>query len=257
MIPRNFVNIVNRRRCLAPALLLALTALCTSASKASATVLAYGGDWNNGLSAFSYICQPCTTGGNRFDKSYENFIVPVGQQWAITDIFANMFFQSPVQTSEVTSAEYEIRSGVVPGKPSGSAGTLLFSGTESVSITPTASTVLGPSGKVTATLSVPIVLTAGEYWVSLSAIATSSVRRLGTYGTSGANGIGDIVDGGVRWTDDFGGMFFLSDHPNQQTADISLGLIGTTNAMSTPEPASLALFGLGLAAFGLTRRRLA
>lgn len=256
MIPHIF-EIIDRRRCLAPTLLFALAALCGSAPTASATVLAYGGDSNGGLAAFSYICQPCTTGGNRFDKAYENFIVPVGQQWTVTDIFANMFFQSPVTPSEVTQAEYEIRSGVVPGKPSGTAGTLLYSGTESVTITPTATTVLGPSGTVTATLTTPIVLTAGEYWFALSAIATSSIRRLGTYGTSGANGVGDIIDGGVRWTDDFGGIIFLSDHPNQQTADISLGLLGTTNALSTPEPAGFALFGLGLAAFGWMRRRAA
>jgi hypothetical protein len=101
----------------------ALAALCLSAPGASATVLAYGGDGNDGLASFSYICQSCTIGGERFDKSYENFIVPFGQQWTVTGIFANMFFQDPVTMSEVTSAEYEVRSGVVPGNPSGSGGT--------------------------------------------------------------------------------------------------------------------------------------
>lgn len=80
-----------------------------------------------------------------------------------------------------------------------------------------------------------IFLAAGTYWFSMPGNGTEIAQAAGNF-------------------DDNSSRFGPTNLPNSTPGDMFFTLEGTS-AISVPEPGTLALFGLGLAAMGLSRRR--
>jgi hypothetical protein len=109
---------------------------------------------------------------------YDNFIVPVGQQWDISDVFSN-----DLMTTSVASAHWEIRSGV----SSGNGGTLIASGTESATPTATGRSLL--ITEYTVEVGLNVLLNSGTYWLTVSPIDSGSGRSFVST-TSGTGAVG-------------------------------------------------------------------
>src|ERR1700730_18564493 len=145
---KNKYNLAARAGLLA----LALTAAFAFATSASATnnttaygpgttytgggtlpdaILWYNGDFDgrNG-GANQYEGQ---FGAGQFSSVYDNFTGPgSGQSWNVSALFSNNIMD-PGLLGQITSANYQIRTGV----SAGNGGTLLFSGVSAATVTPT------------------------------------------------------------------------------------------------------------------------
>ncbi|CAG0972672.1 hypothetical protein PLCT2_01444 [Planctomycetaceae bacterium] len=166
---------------------------------------------------------------------YEDFTVPAGQTWTVTQLFSNNYMSVPV----ATQADWEIRTGVATG----TGGTLVGSGTGlNVSLYPTGRSAFGYTEYTVIThLATAQVLTAGTYFVGVRPVSTGFAGNVYVSTTAGTNGVGtplgnDLAFGNQTGTQ-FAGLAWeqLSDGGSPPIYfDYSIGVRGTSAGGSTP-----------------------
>jgi hypothetical protein len=241
------------------ALLIVWAAWC--APPAHASTLWYNGNMDN---RDFFVNQTSSLAPGGVDgRIYDNFIVPVNQQWTISGVFSNDI-ENPILPSTPTTASWEIRSGV----SSGVGGTLVASGDGADVLTATGrtTTVFFPGSATEYTNQVnglSVTLSAGTYWLSV-APDTNGADALGwdISSTSGASAVGSPPgndDNSYFSSANYGLSFFsASSLEGGGTWDYSMGVVGT--AVATPEPSSMALLiaaSFSLPAIRFSRRKAA
>ncbi len=180
---------------------------------------------------------------------YQEFIVPAGQTWTISQVYSN----DEISTDSVTNAHWEIVTDVVPN----TGATRIDSGYATPSLTP----ITGSPGDYTVTVSgLDVVLSAGTYWLSVTPVVG---RHQTSYilSTSGANGTG-VVTGSAGSSYIDGSFYGATFEPSQDYTGLppdgySMGVIGTV--ASVPEPSTMVLGVIGtltLLGYAGLRRRL-
>ncbi len=242
-------------------LAMAAIGLWVSAGGARAdSTLWYNGDFNvNNMNIPpNALVNELTVGSpSTYSAVYADFIVPAGQTWSISSVFSNN-----VMTTSVTTAYWEIRSGVM----SGVGGNLLYSGTDSASQSATGRNGFGLQEYTIAVSGLTgITLSGGAagttYWLSVIPIDSADGSSYIT-NTDGTNSI-NVQPG----TSDM--SFFTSTDPNvgvtyfepvtnnliPSPANFSMGVDGII-VSSVPEPSTLVLALVGtLTVFGAARLR--
>jgi len=218
------------------ALVIPFCLLAGAANSVMANPLWYNGDFDgvNGLSneINSSISQ---------SNVYDNFNVT--GNWTITSLFSNNLMNFTAST-----AVWEIRTGV----SAGNGGTLVASGTSAATQTATGLSGFGYEVYKIEVSGLNINLGPGTYWLTVAPEDAGGGRSF-IATTSGANAIGTPAgnDGNAFFNSTFFGANFA---PTQNyisgSSDFSMGVNG-----SVPEPATLALLGLGIAGMAYHRRR--
>jgi hypothetical protein len=207
----------------------------------------YNGTWNGSQSVLPSERDLWVSDSRIFD----DFVVS-GGGWNVTSLFGD--FLSDLNP---TQAYWEIRSGV----SAGNGGTLLFSGTSTISWT-----LLGPGlwgdAEYRAMISgLNLTLSAGTYWMAI-APAESAYGRAYLTTTSGSGGVSPLQDGNSYWDS----QAFSKNFEAISRKDFSYGVGGSAlqttlleqSVIVNPEPGSIVLVGTGLALVGvgtLRRRR--
>ncbi|HLN28479.1 MAG TPA: hypothetical protein VK395_12125 [Gemmataceae bacterium] len=249
--------IATKRQQLLAGLLLTWILFCGPPARAG--ILWYNGDLDN-RDAFSN--QTSSSSGGIDGRIYENFIVPAGTTWTITSVFSNDVLNPLFSPPNTTTASWEIRSGV----SAGNGGTLLASGDGADVITPTGrtSSVFAPfpaSEYTNQVNGLSVTLGAGTYWLSVAPDTDGLVNSYWNVSTtSGANAIGNPAgnDGNSFFSSTFTGDFFTPTASLEGPGnwDYSLGVIGTAQASTVPEPSGAALaLGASLILAGYAYRR--
>jgi hypothetical protein len=222
-----------------------------------ADTLWYNGDFD--VQVFASNANIDFSGNPPFSNTYDDFVVPAGQQWSITNVFSN----DQMTSAFGTTAYWEIRSGV----SAGNGGTLVASGTGADTLTATGRTqFVFPVTYTEYTVEVSglnVVLNSGTYWLTVAPILdpndagrsfVSITRGLNAVGTPPGN------NGNSFFTNSSFGFNFtpLTDASEfgPGTWDISEGVRGTATVVSNvPEPASAVLLIAGLSGLGFFARR--
>lgn len=199
-----------------------------------AQVLWYGGD---GISGGTFN-NTSSADGSGTQRVLDDFVVPAGTQWHVTGLFSNNVAANPIATAPFTQAQWSIRTGVTAS----SFGTILYSGTSPVVITPTGRYPSLPSIGTEYNVLVSglsIDLGPGTYFFNVTPV-TASLKNYSVPGSSGTNRIGPISPFG---------FFTEFEQPSPPlhtigTADIpsaSLGVIGTSTGPPIPTLSSYTL----------------
>ncbi len=220
----------------------ALLTLALAASPLHADTLWYNGD-DDGVDGFANAVNGAWDEfGDPDAFTYDNFIVPAGEQWTVDTVWSNNTFN---YAPAISQAHWEIRAGMSEGN----GGSLLYSGDDSATAT-------NNSGLYTVEVTgLSLTLDPGTYWLSVTP------RLDGDFGhdayvrtTSGANAIGRVSG------DEGGGLLNLplyNINYSQQgyDYDFSMGVGGTSEPV--PEPASVVFWVTALAgaAFKIRKRR--
>jgi hypothetical protein len=238
-------------------LLIALTVLCCPAAQAGP--LWYNGDLDN-RDAVPNQTSALSPGGAD-GLVYDNFVVPTGSTWNITGVFSNNVLNPSLNLPRVTTAYWEIRSGV----SANNGGTLVASGdgTDNFAFDGNFSTVFGP-GNTAAEYThevdgLNVTLTAGTYWLAVAPDTNGAINAFWYISTtSGTNAIGMPPgnDGNSFFSSNFTGDNFTptGSFEGPGNWDYSMGVVGTVQSLVTPEPSVTALSlgaAFSLAAYGL------
>ena len=179
-------------------------------------------------------------------RVYDDFVLT--QATTIDEVFGNELMSSNFPTT----AYWEIRSGV----SSGNGGTLLYSGTNAATATPTGRSADGFTEYHVDVTGLNLALGPGTYWLTVAAIDSGNGRAFMSL-TNGANAIGTPPgnDSNAFFDSTFFGTNFQPTviAANPEYHDFSMGVAGTLTAV--PEPMSLLLVGSGLAAVASSRRK--
>jgi hypothetical protein len=217
---------------------------------AQAETLWYNGDLNSISGEYSVNqigSQPDPFFGNFpiYQIIYDDFVVQSSENWIVNTIWSNngMDFTA-------TEATWSILTGVSSGNP----GTIIASGTNSVTQTPTRNMFYGNPEYTVAVSGLNISLSPGRYWLSVTPIGIGDSRLPAT---SGLNAVGIPAgnnDNSFAYNPNTGVNFL----PNN--LDYSMGVGGEIKKTSVPEPSST--LGILISAFGggllhLRHRRLA
>jgi len=208
----------------------------------------YGGDFDpnnpnaNGLANET----DAIIGGNPYGAAvYQNFYV-TNFDFIVTELFTN-------NLSQLTpSAGYwEIRSGVSAGY----GGTLIASGTRSVTNIPTLRTGFGYTEFTNTIYGLNVPLAPGEYWFTVVPVCTSCAGRSFESNTFGLNSVGTSQANEQYANSPFFGANFANANQDGVFPNFSAGVYATWGAAVTPEPSSLALLGTGILGLAATVRR--
>jgi len=184
-------------------------------------------------------------GSGEFSRIYDNFTGPTSGQWTVTGLFCNTLLATGLNTA-ITTAQWEVRTGVSEGN----GGTVVVSGTNAATVTPTGRSGFGflEYQVLVSGLNVTLdALPAGQFYF----LAVVPVVPLNVSGqafestTSGANAVGTPPgnDGNSWWDSNLFGVNFTSTMNlyGSGTWDQSLGVIGTAGSPSpTPTPTPIA-----------------
>lgn len=238
------------------------------ASPARAGLLWYNGDNDNRDSLANESKVGVETGNDigllATSLVYDNFVVPVGQVWTLSSVFANELMD---YNGAVTTATWQIRSGV----SAGNGGTLVASGDTAATATINIpfNPALGLTGEQVSATVTGVTLTAGTYWLAVAPDSTGVFAdQAYIVTTSGANAVGTPAgnDGNSFITNNFptsGPDAYnftptttaLSGDGDGPKIDFSMGVNGTFAPAAVPEPMSAVLVAMGVALPALVRAR--
>ncbi len=125
-------------------------------------VLLYGGDFDAKNPKANALQNELTTSVVSGAIVYVPFVVPAGKTWMITELFGvNLSYTNVIDPQE---AIWAIQSGMSQGNY----GNVVANGAAPATYTPTGRGFNGMQEYITqATIDPPVVLTSGEYWMSL------------------------------------------------------------------------------------------
>jgi hypothetical protein len=228
------------------ALLSLFTLLFFNVGAYAANLYFYGGDWEpnnpnaNGLSNEN----DTNIGGDPYGAAtYQNFV-------AFTAITVTGLFTNNAIGYTPTSGYWEIRSGVSEGN----GGTLIASGTGSVTNTPTGRSGFGLDEYNNTVSGLNVNLTANTYWFAVVPVCTTcDGRSFNTNSLDGLNAVGTQISNQQYWNSAFFGVSFT----NANSAGVYPTFSSGVYAYVAPEPSSVIMLGSGLlAAAGVVRRRM-
>lgn len=230
------------------ALLSLFTLLFVNVAAYADNLYFYGGDWEpndpnaNGLSNET----DSTLGGSPYGSAiYQNFVASTAIR--VTGLFTNNLI-----SYVPTSGYWEIRSGVSEGN----GGTLIASGTGSVSNTPTGRSGFGLDEYNNTVSGLDVNLGGGQiYWLAVVPTCPScDGRSFNTNSLHALNAVGTQISNQQYWNSSFQGANFLNANNAGVFPTFSSGVYATE---VVPEPSSMIMLGSGLLAVaGVVRRRL-
>jgi hypothetical protein len=202
-------------------------------------VLFYGGDLDpSNPQATGLLNMQSAVGG--FGRTYQNFIIPLGQTWTITGLFSNDLTQGTV----FGFVDWEIRSGISEGN----GGILVASAIDApATMTPTDRSLNTPGfglSEFNFTVSgLDVVLGPGMYWMNAAPDAGKFEAPVFNSNTFGLNPVGSQVSDQQFWNAS-SANFTNADNVGVFPA-LSDGVSGTIAQSAVPEPATLTLLGVG------------
>lgn len=134
--------------------------------------LFYGGDFDITSPAADTFANENIIPGNFATEAqiYSPFVVPAGETWHVTGLFVNSIAY-PTALDPI-GTPWEIRTGIPIG--GGSGGTLIASGTDNGTMTPTGRNLNGtPEYTIAVTLTTPVILSSGTYWENVTPQCTN------------------------------------------------------------------------------------
>jgi hypothetical protein len=181
-------------------------------------------------------------------STYENFIVPSGPGWHVTGLFSNNH-----SGLNPATATWEIRTGLSEGN----GGTLVASGTASVTQTPTGRSFAGLTEYQDLVSGLSVDLAPGMYWLNVTPVDPTNSLSYNS-NTFGLNAVGTDVQNQQFFNSSFFGANFTNANNFGTFPLLSDGVVGTLITTAVPEPASvipLLTGALGLLGYGWRKRR--
>lgn len=227
--------------------LFAMLFVATLANAQCALCIFYGGDLDlsdpnqNGLANEN----DAIVGGNPYGAAtYQNFTLSATS--TATGLFTNN-----LSGLNPSTGYWEIRTGVSEGN----GGTLVASGTGTMTQTPTGRSDFGLIEYHDEVDNLSLVLSGGtQYWMAVVPNDPNNANRSFNSNTDGLNGIGTQTSGQQFWNSAYFGANFTNTNHEGAFSTFSSGVIG----LGVPEPSTVITFVSGLAAVaGVIRRRFA
>jgi hypothetical protein len=177
-------------------------------------------------------------GAGFYSDIYDNFTTN-GQTWTVTSVFSNNLMDPGLNTA-ITTAQWSIHTGVSEGN----GGTVVASGTNSATVTPTGRSGFGRTEYQVMVTGLSVTLNAlptGQfYWLNVTPVVPLDVAGQSFNSTtSGTNCVGTPCgnDGNSFWDSNLFGVIFTSTTAiyGPGTWDQSMGVNGTAGC-ETPTP---------------------